>query len=239
MSDAPGPADSRPNEPADDLLIEQIRCGPMQNFVYVVGSRRTREVVLVDPAWAIDELVAHVEKQDLTVTGALATHYHPDHIGGSMGGHNIEGLAELVELRPVKIWVNKHDAEGTKKLTGLSDSDLVKVDSNDTLRLGDVEIEFMHTPGHTPGSQCFMARGRLVSGDTLFIQGCGRVDLPGSDPEAMYHSLRRLSQLPDDTVLFPGHDYGGGPHMRMGDTKRTNPYLRIDDPELWREMMGG
>lgn len=231
--------DSVSPDAADDLLIEQILCGPMQNFVYVIGSRRTREVMLVDPAWAIDELLAHVEKQDLTVTGALVTHYHPDHIGGRMGGHSIEGLSELLDRRGVKAWVHKREADGVKQVTGLSDSDLVKVESGDTCRVGDVEIEFLHTPGHTPGSQCFMVRNSLVSGDTLFIQGCGRVDLPGSDPEEMYHSLRKLSALPDDVILFPGHDYGGGPHQSLGDTKRTNPYLRIDDPELWRQMMGG
>jgi glyoxylase-like metal-dependent hydrolase (beta-lactamase superfamily II) len=81
-------------------------------------------------------------------------------------------------------------------------------------------------------------RNALVSGDTLFIQGCGRVDLPGSDPDAMYESLHKLAALPDDTVLYPGHDYGGGPHRTMAETKRVNTYLRIPNLEMWRELMG-
>ncbi len=222
----------------DDLLIEQIACGPMQNFVYLVGSRRTREVTIVDPAWSIAGLLEHIEQKDLTPVGALVTHYHPDHIGGEIYGQKIEGLSELLEQRGMKIYVNKHEAQGVSRVTGISEADLVKVDSGDTLRIGDVEIEFLHTPGHTPGSQCFMAHNALVSGDTLFIQGCGRVDLPGADPEQMYHSLRRLSELPDDTVLFPGHDYGGGSSRSMGETKQMNPYLRIPTLEMWREMMG-
>ncbi len=223
---------------SDDLFVEQIECGPMQNFVYVVGSKSTREVVLVDPAWSIDALLEHVEEQDFRPIGALVTHYHPDHVGGKMMGSNIEGLAELLERRGVKIWVHKLEADGLRRITGVSESDLVKVESGDTMQVGNIEIEFLHTPGHTPGSQCFKIHNTLVSGDTLFIQGCGRVDLPGSDAEAMYHSLQKLAELPDDTLLLPGHDYGGGSSQTMGDTKKTNTYLRISDLATWNQLMG-
>ncbi len=125
-----------------------------------------------------------------------------------------------------------------RKVTGVSESDLVKVESGDKLNVGDIEIEFLHTPGHTPGSQCFRIRNTLVSGDTLFIQGCGRVDLPGSDPEQMYHSLRKLAALPDDTLLLPGHHYSEAPNATMGETKAQNPYLRIDDLGTWKQVMG-
>jgi glyoxylase-like metal-dependent hydrolase (beta-lactamase superfamily II) len=101
-----------------------------------------------------------------------------------------------------------------------------------------VEIEFIHTPGHTPGSQCFKVRNALVSGDTLFIDGCGRVDFPGSDPDQMYESLQRLARLPEDTVLYPGHDYGAVPHETLDRVKRTNPYLRVPDLQTWRSVMG-
>jgi len=223
----------------DELYLEQIECGPMQNFVYVIGSRETKEVVLVDPAWAIEPLVNHVREQGYEPIAALVTHYHPDHIGGSIYGQQIEGLRELLDLKGMKVYANKHEALGVQRVTGLSDSDLVKVDSGDKLLVGNIEIGFLHTPGHTPGSQCFLVRNALVSGDTLFIQGCGRVDLPGADPDAMYDSLRKLAALPDDTVLYPGHDYGGGPHRTMAETKRVNTYLRIPNKEMWREMMGG
>jgi len=134
--------------------------------------------------------------------------------------------------------VHREEADGLRQITGLSESDLVRVDSGDTLKLAEVEIEFLHTPGHTPGSQCFLVRESLVSGDTLFVQGCGRVDLPGADPDEMYRSLQRLSELPDEVMLLPGHNYGGAPQQSMGETKRTNSYLRIPTLEMWRQLMG-
>jgi glyoxylase-like metal-dependent hydrolase (beta-lactamase superfamily II) len=220
------------------VYLEQLELGPMQNFVYLVGDEQTREVALVDPAWEVDALLDHVEARGLRAVAALVTHYHPDHIGGDIFGRSIPGLAELLAHQGMKVYVHAQEAEGVRRVTGLSESDLARVDSGERLRIGDVEVEFLHTPGHTPGSQCFRVRNALVSGDTLFIQGCGRVDLPGSDPEAMYRSLRQLASLPDDTILFPGHNYGGGAHRTLSETKRMNPYLRIDTPEMWREVMG-
>lgn len=220
------------------LFVEQIEIGPMQNFTYVIGSRTSREVVLVDPAWDIDTLLAHVEEQDLKLVAALVTHYHPDHVGGEMMGRGIEGLAELIGKRDIKVYVHKEEAEGLKKVTGISDSDMARVDSGDRMQLGEIEVEFLHTPGHTPGSQCFRIHDRLVSGDTLFIQGCGRVDLPGSDPDQMYESLRRLASLPDDTVLLPGHNYSSVATATMGEMKSTNVSLRVPDLESWRRFMG-
>ncbi len=222
----------------DDLYIEQLEYGPMANFVYIIGSRSTREAVLVDPAWDIDGLLEHVRSRGFEPTAALVTHYHPDHVGGDLFGQHIEGLAELIGKKGMKIYVNREDADGVRQVTGVSESDLIRVDDEDKIQIGEVEIGFMHTPGHTPGSQCFRVRNRLVSGDTLFIQGCGRVDLPGSDPEQMFHSLRRLAELPDEVVLFPGHNYGGGPQQELGETKKMNPYLRIPTLEMWRQMMG-
>src|SRR5262245_54420725 len=107
----------------DDLYLEQLLCGSMQNFVYVVGSRLTREVVLVDPAWPIDALLDHVEERGLTPVGALVTHYHQDHVGGEIFGHRIEGLSELIARRGMKVHVNKHEADGLRQITGLSESD--------------------------------------------------------------------------------------------------------------------
>ena len=210
----------------------------MANFTYIVGSRSTREVAIVDPAWDIEGLIKHLEERDYTLTAALATHYHPDHVGGGMGGHSIVGVAELMEHKPVKVYAHKHEADGMKKVTALSDSDLVKVDSGDTLDVGNVQIEFLHTPGHTPGSQCFRVRNTLVSGDTLFIDGCGRVDLPGSNSEDMYHSLQKLKSLPDDTLLLPGHNYGQVPNATMAETKARNSYLSVQNLETWTQVMG-
>ncbi|TDJ39849.1 MAG: MBL fold metallo-hydrolase [Gammaproteobacteria bacterium] len=228
----------QPGQVENALIVEQIQLGPMENFVYIVGSTETREVALVDPAWDIDALLNLLDEKDYKLTAALVTHYHPDHIGGSFSGNAISGLAELMEQRPVKVYAHKSEAEGVRKVTGISESDIVKVDSGDTLRLGEIEVEFLHTPGHTPGSQCFRIKNTLVSGDTLFIQGCGRVDLPGSNVEDMYHSLKKLAALPDDTLLLPGHHYSTAPNATMGETKAHNPYLRIDDLATWRNIMG-
>ena len=221
----------------DDLYLEQILVGPMENFVYLIGSKSTREVAIIDPAWDIDALLEHIQQRDLKLASVLITHYHPDHCGGGMGGHSIEGIAEVLEKEPVKIFVNKHEAEGLKKVTGVSDIDLNVVDSGDHLTIGENDIEFLHTPGHTPGSQCFKVNNNLVSGDTLFVQGCGRVDLPGSNSEDMFHSLRKLSSLPDETILYPGHHYSPQESETMGKVKEINSYLRIEVIELWKQIM--
>ena len=225
-------------EISDELIIEQIQIGPMLNFTYIVGSNTTREIVLVDPAWDIDALLKHIDDKDYALTGVLVTHYHPDHVGGAMRGEGIQGVAEVMARRPVKVYANKLEAQGVQKVTGISDSDIKKVDSGDTLDVGQVEIEFLHTPGHTPGSQCFRVKNTLVSGDTLFIDGCGRVDLPGSDSEAMFHSLQKLKSLPDDTLLLPGHNYSHVPNATIGETKAANTYLHVKDLTTWRQVMG-
>ncbi len=221
-----------------ELIVEQIEIGPMQNFTYIIGSRSTREVAVVDPAWDIENLVEHINDKGYTLTAALVTHYHPDHIGGSFGGNAIDGIAELLATNPVKIYAHKAEADGVKKVTGVSDSDLVRVESGDDLRIGDVSVELLHTPGHTPGSQCFRIKNTLVSGDTLFINGCGRIDLPGSDSEDMFRSMRKLATLPDETLLLPGHNYAHVPNATMGDTKKFNVHMQVKDLEAWRMMMG-
>jgi hydroxyacylglutathione hydrolase len=104
------------------------------------------------------------------IVGALVTHYHPDHVGGDLYGLQVEGVAALLEQAAVPLYVNKHEAEGLKVVTGVSDSDLRKVDDGETLELGDLTVRFLHTPGHTPGSQCFLVGDRLVAGDTLFVR---------------------------------------------------------------------
>ena len=225
-------------EPSN-LIVEQIEIGPMQNFTYVIGCRRTHEVVIVDPAWDVTNLVEHINNKGYNLTAALATHYHPDHVGGSFGNNDVEGVAKLMEINPVKVHAHKLEVPGLKKITALSDSDIVSVESGDTLKVGDIEIEFLHTPGHTPGSQCFRVKNTLISGDTLFINGCGRVDLPGSNSEDMYHSMCKLCSLPDDTLLLPGHNYGHVPNATMCETKQMNTYLRIDDIDTWKTIMGG
>lgn len=226
-----------------DLILQQLETGPMANYVYVIGSRRTRECLLIDPAWDIDGLLAHLDREGLTLKGALATHYHPDHIGGRIFGLDIEGLPALMTRRPVPVHVNKHEADGVVQVTGLSRTDLVTHEGGDTIELGDVTIRLMHTPGHTPGSQCFyVERGgpeqAVVSGDTLFIGACGRVDLPGGDPKALYESLtQKLAALPAGTVLYPGHNYAERPTSTIGDQMQTNQFMRMRSFDDWKRLM--
>lgn len=210
----------------------------MKNFVYLIGDDAKRVCMIVDPAWDIPGMLAAAERENMQVIGALVTHYHPDHVGGDIFGHRIEGLAELLASLPVKVHANKTESEGIKKITGLSDSDIDSHSSGDDVMIGDVKVTLLHTPGHTPGSQCFLAGSALVSGDTLFIGGCGRVDLPGGDPEALYRSLTGvLAKLPEETLLFPGHDYAAKPMSTIGDEKKGNYCLRIQSLEDWMTLM--
>lgn len=206
-----------------DLYFRQAQAGPMQNFIYFIGSRRTRECVVVDPAWDSRGIVQLAESEGMTITGALVTHYHPDHVGGNMGPFRVPGgVAELIGQVDARIHVNKHEADGLIKVTGVSESDLVRHGSGDVIEVGDVSIELIHTPGHTPGSQCFLVRERLVTGDTLFVNGCGRVDLPGGNASELRASIRMLAKLPDTVQVCPGHDYGHVPSNTMAQQKSEN-----------------
>jgi len=175
------------------------------------------------------------------LSGALITHYHPDHVGGDLGGWSIAGIAELLALPDVdaKLHVQADEAWGVKRVTGCSDSDLELHASGDVVHVGEIPITLIHTPGHTPGSQCFYVDGKLVSGDTLFLDSCGRTDLPGGDPEALYESLtQKLSVVPDATVLYPGHMYSAEPNAPMGDVRRTNIVFRPRTRDQWLMMFG-
>ncbi len=197
----------------------------MQNFVYLIGDKDKGECLVVDPAWDIQGIADRAAEDGLKITGALVSHYHPDHVGGSIFGLSIDGLAKLMTIAPCPVHVHKAEAEGVQIVTELSASDLVLHEGNDKVKVGDIEVELLHTPGHTPGSQCFRVGDGLVSGDTLFLQGCGRVDLPGGSAAEMERTLtQRLSKLPDELVLYPGHAYGGE-SAPLGEVRKTNPYF--------------
>jgi hydroxyacylglutathione hydrolase len=220
----------------DRLYFRQIELGPMQNFVYLIGSTETRKVAVVDAAWEVDEIVRIAAKDEVEITHALVTHTHPDHVGGRFAGIEIEGVTELLNKCKAKVVVHKAEAEFLK---ALSPSDIIKTQSGDKIDVGGVEIQLLHTPGHTAGSQCFLLDNRIVSGDTLFIGSCGRVDLPGSDPEQMFYSLtQKLMALPDDTILFPGHNYSDRPASTIGEQKRSNPYFRFQSLKQFLSAMG-
>lgn len=211
----------------------------MVNFVYLIGDRVTGEAIVVDPAYGVSDLIEIAGRDGMRLTGVLATHYHADHVGGSMMGHTIEGVGELLEVEGMKVHVQGDEAELLKKVTGLSDTDLEIHDSGDVVMAGEIPVELIHTPGHTPGSQCFLVEGNLIAGDTLFLDGCGRTDLPGSDIAAMYDSLHnRLARIPDSTVLFPGHRYSFHSSAEMGMTREMNFVFKPKSEEQWLMMFG-
>lgn len=221
------------------LYLRRLLIGQMANYVYLVGSKASRECWVVDPAWDIDAIVEAAARDDMQITGALVTHYHPDHIGGDLFGHQISGLAELLERVNVPVHVNQKELQGVARVAGISESDLVPHQGGDVVHLGEIPLKFLHTPGHTPGSQCFLVNGNLVSGDTLFFGACGRVDLPGGNPEDMYRSLNEvLKKLPEETQLHPGHQYGSVSASTIGEEARANPYLQPRSLQEWLRMMG-
>lgn len=219
------------------LYLKQMEVGPMANFVYLVGDDKKREALIVDPAWQMDTIFRAAEKEGVKITGALVTHSHFDHCNS---------VDELLAKVDVPVYVQKDEIEFLNSLgnaSGLFGSfpkeNVKKMSPGNKVKVGDVEITLVHTPGHTPGSQCFLVKNNLISGDTLFIRGCGRCDLPGGDAEQMYASLtKKLMKLPDDTVLFPGHNYAESPSASLKEEKQKNPYLICGSLDTFLSLTG-
>jgi glyoxylase-like metal-dependent hydrolase (beta-lactamase superfamily II) len=210
----------------------------MRNFAYLIGDRQTGDCVVVDPAYAAGELVDALEADGLHLSGVLVTHHHPDHVGGSMMGFELKGLAELLERVSVPVHVNSHEALFVSRVTGIAMGDLTQHEHGDKVSVGDIDIELLHTPGHTPGSQCFLLDGRLVAGDTLFLEGCGRTDFPGGDSDEIFRSLQKLARLSGDPTVYPGHWYSVEPSASLSEVKRSNYVYRVATVEQWRTLMG-
>ncbi|BBY55064.1 glyoxalase II [Mycolicibacillus koreensis] len=211
----------------------------MRNFSYLLGDRQTGEAVVVDPAYAAADLVDAVEADGMRLTGVLVSHHHPDHVGGSMMGFELNGLVELLERTSVPVHVNSAEIDWVSRVTGVAVGDLTGHEHGDRITVGDIPIELLHTPGHTPGSQCFLLDGRLVAGDTLFLDGCGRTDFPGGDSDEMYRSLQKIAALPGDPTVYPGHWYSTDPSAALSEVTRSNYVFRPTTLEQWRMMMGG
>ncbi len=210
------------------MILKQVELGPMANFVYLIGCAETREAAVVDPAWDVKAILKTAQEADLKIHQIFITHGHPDHING---------LQALLEATDAKVYLHADETDYMRQAAALfqipmefmkpRSGNFHAVTDAEEIRIGRLPVKFLHTPGHTPGSQCFLVENSLVSGDTLFINACGRVDLPGGDPEKMWWSLnRRLRQLEDDTVLYPGHNYADKPTATLGEQKKNNPYMQ-------------
>ncbi len=196
------------------MIFKQIPVGMMANFVYVFGCEKTKKAAVVDPSTDAPEIHEFVEENGLTIEYIFATHGHGDHIGG---------VASLAEKTGAKVVAHSGDAPGLERAGIPVD---VVVEDGDKVAVGEIEVETLHTPGHTPGSMCLLAEGKLMTGDTLFVGNCGRCDFPGGSMEQLFNSLQtRLKTLDEAIEVYPGHDYGPSPTSTIGHEKKTNPTL--------------
>jgi hydroxyacylglutathione hydrolase len=215
------PALATPLPPAPEVV--QIEVGMMQNFCEILFCPDTREAAIVDPAWEVDRLLREVEARGLRVTTALITHTHNDHI---------EGVGALVDKTGAAVVVSPREADRVRREARTV---LDAVDGQD-IPIGRRGLRVLDTPGHTVGGTCFLADGYIVTGDLLFVGGCGRTDFAGGDTATMWRSLQRVMALPEETRVYPGHDYGSTPTSTLGHELRTNPYLRCQTFEEFRAL---
>ena len=202
-----------------NLILKQMEVGPMQNYVYFVGDKETSEVAVIDPAWDFGFLLNEAKESGFKIKAILVTHGHFDHTNG---------VEDLLKHLDIPVYINKHEADFFK--FGWGKENVKTTLSGDKIKIGNIEIEFVHTPGHTPGSQCFLISNNLVSGDTLFIDGCGRCDLPGGNVEQMFDTIaNKLMKMDNDTIIFPGHNYAVKKHDTLENQKKTNPYMQYDN----------
>ena len=210
----------------NEIYLKQLELGPMQNFVYLIGDPESREAAVVDPGWEVPRILEAAAQDGYRLTKAFVTHHHFDHV---------MGLEELLKTADLPVYVHRDDAPFLK----VRRSSLKPVAGGDTIMVGRLPVTLLHTPGHTPGSQCLLVNGRLLSGDTLFIRACGRCDLPGGNPALLYDSLvNTLKALDEATVLYPGHHYADTPTSTIGAEKRTNPFLQIPTLQEFLRVVG-
>jgi hydroxyacylglutathione hydrolase len=202
------------------VKVLQIPVGQMANFTYIMADESKSEAAIIDPSWNLEKIFEALKKNKWTARYVINTHSHFDHVLGN------EQVAEITGAQIVQ-----HENSQLVKQISVSEGDVVK--------LGDIPIRILHTPGHSPDSICLMVDGYLVfTGDTLFVGNCGRVDLPGSNPKEMYTSLfEKVAKLDESLTVYPGHDYGSRPTSTIGQEKRTNYVLRQRSMQEFLEFM--
>ena len=204
---------------AKPYSIEALELGPMENFVYLIRDHASGRAAVVDPAWEIERVLDRARAQGVRITDVLLTHSHHDHING---------IEEVLNVHDAQLHLLKEEAQFWGRHLDLP----TLHNGGDVIEVGATAIQVLHTPGHTPGSACYHLAGDLITGDTMFVFGCGRCDLRGGDPNAMFDTLRRLrTELPADTVIHPGHNYSVKPVNTLGDEEQGNPFLHIQQRE--------
>ncbi len=202
----------------DRYTIEALELGPMENFIYLIIDNQTRRAAVVDPAWDVPEILKLAKDKGVTITDILLTHSHHDHING---------IEQVLDVYDAQLHLLKPEAEFWGRHLDLP----TLHHGGDIIQLGNTEIEVLHTPGHTPGSACYHIDDQLITGDTMFVWGCGRCDLAGGDPEMMYNTLRKLATLPDSTLTLPGHNYSDKATATMEEQRQGNPFMHFHDKD--------
>lgn len=197
-----------------NFKIDQCQLGPMDNYIYFLQNTQTKKVFIVDPAWDSNFILNHIRKKKLFPQGILVTHFHRDHTNG---------IEDILQKYDIPVYVSEKEDSFYSNIS----ENISPVSASEKIQLDCIDIECLHTPGHSPGSQCFRVGDSLISGDTLFLDGCGRCDLPGGSVEDMYHSIQNIIlRLPDSTTLYPGHNYHHLKKDTLKEQKKTNPYLQ-------------
>ncbi|MGC1401683.1 MAG: MBL fold metallo-hydrolase [Thermodesulfobacteriota bacterium] len=191
------------------MIVKQIPVGSMDVFSYLVGCEKTREAMVIDPGGDVELIAATAKEEGLIIKFIFNTHHHWDHAFGN---------GALKKLTGAKIVLHALEDD---LLKGDSKAD-IRLKDEKTFQVGEITFQIFHTPGHTPGGLCLYAQGQLFTGDTLFVGDSGRTDLAGGHRPTLGASIRNLMKLPDDTVVWPGHDYGPIPSSTIGHEKRTN-----------------
>lgn len=188
------------------MIVRQLEVGTLDNFSYLVGCEKTGKAVVIDPGPETEQIVAEAEKANLRIELIVNTHGHGDHTAGN---------ARLKSLTGAKVAIHERDAGRIPKAD-------IHLEGEESLAVGEIVFKVIHTPGHTPGGICLYTQGHLFTGDTLFVGDSGRTDLAGGHRPTLGASIRRLMALPDDTVVWPGHDYGPTTSSTIGWEKRHN-----------------
>ncbi len=199
---------------ADGLRLWVVPVGPLRVNCYLVAGSRSPEAVVIDPGDEADAILARAAEAGLQVRAILLTHAHWDHVGA---------VAEVAEATGAPVLLHAADLPLLEEWSPRPVVPGRLLDQGDEIRVGEVVLSVLHTPGHTPGGLCFRAAGRVFTGDTLFAGSVGRWDFPGGSREELLRSLRdRLLPLPDELLVHPGH----GPATTIGAERRDNPFLR-------------